>query len=104
VPARVERVAEAHRLAVEADLAGVGLQRAGQGLDQAGLARAVVADDREHLAGHQVEVGAVERGHVAVPLDQAAGLEHRGGHRVLLRESWSTVTARITRMPVMRVW
>ena len=47
------------------------------------------------------------------PVLRARGLVKRYGHvtaldggrrhRVLLRESWSTVTARITRMPVMSV-
>lgn len=73
------------------------------------FAGAVVADDGEDLAGEQVEVGAVDGGDLAVPLDQAAGLQHGrgggcGGHRAFFRESWSTVTARITRTPVIRVW
>jgi hypothetical protein len=84
--ARIGRAAEVHRPAVELDLALVGHQRARQRLDQRGLARAVVADHREDLAGAQVEVGAVQRGDVAVALDQAARLHHEGGggvHRAL---------------------
>ena len=64
-------------LAVEPDLALVRDQRAAQGLDQAGLARAVVADDREDLAGVELEVAAGDRGDLAVALDQALGLQHR---------------------------
>ena len=59
-----------------------GVTRAGERLDQAGLAGAVVADDGQDLAGQQVEVGAVERGDVAVALDQAAGLQHGRGEDV----------------------
>ena len=54
------------------DLAGVGDQRAGQALDQGGLAGAVVADDGEHLARVQVEVDAVETDDPAEGLDQPA--------------------------------
>ena len=76
--ARVDRRAELHRLAVEQDLAGVGHGGAGQRLDQAALAGAVVADHRQDLAGAQLEVGAVQRRDLAVALDQAAGLHHEG--------------------------
>ena len=46
------------------------------------------------------------RGHVAVALDQAAGLQDRRGESVAVigpssREIWSTATARMTRMPVI---
>lgn len=102
------RPCEPDGLAVQPDLALVRGDRTGESLDQAGLAGAVVADDGEDLAGQQVEVGAVDGGDMAVPLDQAAGLEHGcdvgGAHRAFLREIWSTVTARITRTPVIRVW
>ena len=94
------------------DLALVGDHGAGQRLDQARLAGAVVADHGEDLAGVEVEVGAVDGGHVAVALDQPAGLQdrraaarvRRGAHVARLRASWSTDTARMTRMPVMRIW
>ena len=75
--AGVHRALEVHDLAVEQDLARVRDQRAAQGLDQAGLARAVVADDREDLAGVELEVAAGDRGDLAVALDQALGLQHR---------------------------
>ena len=51
----------------------------GQRLDQRRLAGAVVADHGEDLAGQQLEVGAVQRGDVAVALDQAARFQHRSG-------------------------
>ena len=53
------------------------MSRAGQRLDQRGLARAVVADDGEDLAGQQLEVGAVQRGDVTVALDEAARFHHQ---------------------------
>lgn len=73
------------------------------------LPAAVVADDGQDLAGQQVEVGSVDGGNVTVALDQTPGLDHGGGsgsahQRVLFREIWSTVTARMTRTPVMSVW
>ena len=64
-------------LAVEEDLAGVGGQAPVQRLDQGGLAGAVVADDRQHLAGVEVEVDAVEADDPAEGLDQAAGRQDR---------------------------
>ena len=60
-------------LAVQEHLAGVGDQGAGQRLDQGRLAGAVVADDRQHLAGEQVDVDTVEPDDLAEGLDQPAG-------------------------------
>ena len=51
---------EADRLAVESHLAGVRLVDAGDDLHQRGLARPVLADDGEHLAGRERERHAVE--------------------------------------------
>ena len=75
--ARVERGAEVHALAVQEDLALVRLERARQRLDQRRLAGAVVADDREDLAGVELEVGAVQGDDVAEALDEPARLEDR---------------------------
>jgi hypothetical protein len=72
--ARVDGALELDALAVEQDLAFVGHGGARQRLDQAGLARAVVADHGQDLAGAQFKVGAVERGDLPVALDQALGL------------------------------
>ena len=98
------------RLAVDPDLAGVGDHRARQALDQGRLAGAVVADDGQHLARVQVEVGAVEADDAAEGLDQAAGLDDRlasvgcsGGHARTLRIHWSVATATMTRTPIARV-
>ena len=56
------------------------------------------------FTGPQFEVGAIERSDLAIALGQAHGLHDDGDvavvHRVAFRESWSTVTARMTRMPV----
>src|SRR3954468_20164021 len=115
-----------HRLAVEQDLAGVRDDGTGQRLDQRRLARAVVTDDRQHLPRAQLEVGTGERGHVAIALHEPRGLEDgrgglglrpggafgprpgvgfaRGRHFCLMRVSWSTETATMTRMPVIRTW
>jgi hypothetical protein len=46
-------------------------------LDEAGLARPVVADHREDLAGVELEVAVGDRGDLPVPLDQVLGLQHR---------------------------
>jgi hypothetical protein len=65
---------EACLLAVEQDRALVRDQRTRQRLDQTRLAGAVVADHGQHFPAVQVEVGAVDGGHPAVPLHQATGL------------------------------
>ena len=113
--ARLERRLEVHLLAVEADLALVRDRGARERLDQARLAGAVVPDHGEDLAGVEVEVGAVDRGHVAVALVQAraptgSASGSRSGPWSCLRAHarflaiWSTATARMTRMPVIRIW
>ena len=66
---------------VDLDLAAVAAHRAGQGAHQGGLARAVLADHADDLAGVQVELGQVQHAHRAVGLvhapqprgDRAAG-------------------------------
>src|SRR5205823_3660448 len=106
-PARVERRLEVHLLAVEAELALVRLQRAREHLDQRRLAGAVVADHGQHLARVEVEVGTRERRHVAEALDDRSGLQDwlEGAHpRDRRCVSWSTETARMTSMPVIRIW
>ena len=50
-------------LAVQADGAGVGLVEAGDDLDQRRLAGAVLAEQRMHLAGADVEADPVQRAH-----------------------------------------
>jgi hypothetical protein len=53
---------EADQLAaVEADAAGARRLEPGDKVQERGLARAALADQRQHLAGSQVEVDAVER-------------------------------------------
>ena len=56
-----DRVAHDHFLALEDDLATVRLMHAGQGLDERGLARAVLADEGMDLSGAQIELHAVQR-------------------------------------------
>src|SRR4029079_5771573 len=72
------------RLSVQKHLAFVRNERAGQRLDKRGLARTVVADDGENLAGQQLEVGTIQRGDVTIALDETARFHHesrrRGGH------------------------
>ena len=59
----------------------VGLVRAGQDLDQRGLAGAVLAEEAVHLAGADVEVDAVEGADAGELLDDAGHLEQRSGRR-----------------------
>ena len=66
------RVGEADRLAEPLDLPGVGLVRAGEHLDQRGLAGAVLAEQAVHLAGPHLQLHAVERAYAG------EGLHHVG--------------------------
>ena len=71
--ARVERLAEQSQLAV------VGVQRAGEDLDEGALARAVLADQCVHFAARGLEVDVAERDDAAEALRHAARFEV--GHR-----------------------
>ena len=72
-PFGVADAGEADGGAVDQDLAGVGGLDAGEDLHQRRLAGAVLAHERVHLAGAEVEVDAVERGHPGEMLGDAPG-------------------------------
>ena len=71
----VARAGHGDRLAAEADLAGGRRVHAGEHLDQRRLARAVVADERDDLAGMDVEVDVGQRRDGAEVLADAAQAE-----------------------------
>jgi len=97
------------RLALDEDLPLVWYQRTRERLDQGRFPRPIVADDGEDLPGIELEIGAVQGGDLAIALDEPARLEDRFGcgrlmgHCCRCRANWSTVTARMTRMPVTRI-
>ena len=103
-PPGIQRTVKMYSFAVQVDIAFIWDQRAGQRLDQRGLAGTIVADHREDLAGKQREIGAVQGDYMAEVLDDPPASRTGFGSKVLmirpLCENWSTVTARITRMPV----
>ena len=74
---RVAWRVEVRALAVEEDLALVGLQRPRERFDQCGLAGAVVADNREDLSRVQLEIGSIQRDDVSVALDDSARFKDR---------------------------
>src|SRR5207237_903040 len=76
--ARLARAADLDAAAVERQLARVGLEDAGDDLDQRRLAGAVVADDRVHLAVAELEIRLAQRDHAAEMLGDCARLEQRG--------------------------
>ena len=84
------------RLALPEDLARVGLPDARDRLDQGGLARAVVADERGHLARGDGQVDVAERPDGAEVLADAAQFEQR---RVLVRASSRISRSRRGRRP-----
>ena len=89
---------EGHLLAAPGDVPLVGLVRAGQDLDQRGLAGAVLAEEAVHLAGADVEVDAVEGADTRellddpVHLEQRSGRRHRGAVVVTRRSTSHTIT------------
>ena len=74
---RVARRLEINRLAVDAIGAGGEPDRAGDRLAERRLAGAVLADQRVHLAGVEVEIDAFDGVHAAVDLAAVADAEHR---------------------------
>ena len=82
VPLGRDRVGDGHGLAVDQQLAaGVGLVRAGQNLHQRGLAGAVLAHQRQHLAAPCLEADVVERLDPGEGLGNSAHLEPGHGLR-----------------------
>ena len=76
---RVARRAERHGLAVDADLARVGLVEPGQDVHERALAGAVLAEQGVDLARPQVEVDVVVGDDAGEALDDAAHLDRRRG-------------------------
>ena len=74
-PGGVLRPVDVHLLPLEQDPAAVGGVGAGDALDERRLAGAVVADERHHLAGADLEVDVVERLHRAERLGDVLQLE-----------------------------
>ena len=92
---RFARTADANRMAVPKDFAGIRFMDAGDALDEHRLARPVVADESGHLAGGHVEIDADEGLHRAKMLLDASDLQKR------LRQVWrwiqpSPVSAAVT--------
>ncbi len=77
VGARLARRAERDGIAVDQDLAARRAHDAREDLDQRRLACAVVADDRVHLAGAQVEADAAQGDDAPEALGHVARLEDR---------------------------
>src|SRR5512140_581731 len=90
-----------HVLAAEEDLAAVGREEAADQVDEAGLAGAVGADQREDLAFDDAEVHVVDGARLAEVLLQLAGLEQRRHRASLLRPAAQSSRA-VPTMPVGR--
>ena len=83
------------------NLAGVGNDRAAEGLDQRRFARAVVADDGEDLAGIKIEIGVIEGGDPTIAFDELSRDENGfDAHFETLRIHWSSATAMMIRTPM----
>ena len=78
-PMRLVRAAERSRRAVDPDLAAVGRDRAGEDLDQRALAGAVLAHQRERLAGAEFERSVPQRRRAAIGLAQMADRKQAHG-------------------------
>ena len=71
------RAADVHRLAIEADLAGILAVGAAENFHQRRLAGAVLAEQHVDVAGVERQVDVVERDDAGERLADAAHLEHR---------------------------
>jgi hypothetical protein len=79
-PEGVGGIADLDRSALDQDRARVGRVGAEEHVHQAGLARAVLAEEPEHVAGAQGQIDAVAGGYRAEALDDAAHRQKgRGG-------------------------
>ena len=79
--ARLHRACELNRLAVEDDLTVFRRVDPGDAFDERRLARAVVAEQADHLAGRDVETHAVDGDEAAEHFREAADGEQRLAHR-----------------------
>ena len=82
-PVRLVRAAQRRQGAVEPDFAFVGRDRAGEDLDQRALAGAVLAHQRERLAGSKLKRSVLQGQGAAVGFAQMADREQ--GHGLLSR-------------------
>ena len=88
---RRSRVGDLDRLALEPDLAGVGLVDAGQDLHQRGLAGAVLADQGVDFSGTELEASVGKRMDAGEVLGDPGHLDQQVTHRELLeacRPQW----------------
>ena len=76
VRAQVVEVVVAQIAAVEQDAAFVGVVQAREQFDERGLARAVLADEREHFVGAQFEIQAAQRPALGFGIAEADAFEH----------------------------
>ena len=83
---RVARRLEIDRLAVDAVGAGGEPDRAGDRLAERRFAGAVLADQRVHLAGVEVEIDPLDGMHAAIDLAAVGDAEHRLARRLRLRD------------------
>ena len=74
----LQRRAHRHLAPAHEDATLVGLVHAGEHLHQGGLAGAVLAQERMHLAGADLEAHPVERAHAGESLDDALEAKGRG--------------------------
>ncbi len=97
VPQGGDGVGDGDGLAVEEDLPLGGLVRPGEHLDERGLAGAVLPEEAVDLAGEDLEVDAVDGGHLAssgaVDLAEFFDLDHRESTRADRRRRWAAVRA-----------
>src|SRR5262249_3601197 len=101
---RIARACEPHGLPAHPDRPAVVGVHAGEDLDQRGLARAVVAEQADDLAGKQLTRHVVDGAHRAKVLVHADHLDKRAGHRAFrFVYSTSNHTAAIRIRP-MRIW
>ena len=81
-------------MAFQKDISAIGHDRTRKGFDQRGLARAVIADDAQNLAGEKLKIAMIKGRDPTVALHQIFGGKNRFHQADTFLIHWSTVTAR----------
>lgn len=100
---RLHRRGKADRGTIGPDLSGVGLDLAAQSLDQIRFSGAIVADDGEDFPRHQIEIGLIQSGGLAIALDQTARAQNGfGAHCDTFLIHWPIATATMISQPMAK--
>jgi hypothetical protein len=88
-PERIADPGKSDRRSVKLNFANIGRLGAGDDFHQGRFAGAIFPDDRQHFAGSNVEIDAIERPHAGKRFAEISDLEQRRHRPPLNRLGWS---------------